>query len=58
MQQRQLKSLVDSGRYRPEPALVAQAMLRRRGVLALLTGGPAAAAGRSPGREESRRQAA
>lgn len=33
---RQLKSLVESGEYRPQPELVAQAMLRRRGVRALL----------------------
>jgi hypothetical protein len=37
-QPRQLKSLVEAGAYRPEPALVAQAMLSRRGVRALLTG--------------------
>jgi len=57
MQQQQLKSLVESGSYRPEPALVAQAMLRRRGVRALLTG-PLSSAGRSPSPAESRRQAA
>jgi hypothetical protein len=36
MQQKQLKSLVETGRYRPKPALVAEAMLRRRGVRELL----------------------
>jgi hypothetical protein len=38
MEQRQLKSLVESGAYRPQPELVAQAMLSRRGVRELLTG--------------------
>jgi hypothetical protein len=38
MEQRQLKSLVESGTYRPQPELIAQAMLRRRGVRELLTG--------------------
>ena len=37
MQQRQLKSLVETGHYRPEPALIAEAMLQRRGVRELLT---------------------
>jgi len=36
MQQEQLKSLVETGNYRPKPALVAEAMLRRRGVRELL----------------------
>jgi len=36
MEQRQLKSLVESGGYRPQPELVADAMLRRRGVRAFL----------------------
>jgi len=35
-ERRQLKSLVQNGDYRPQPELVAQAMLRRRGVRALL----------------------
>jgi len=35
-ERRQLKSRVESGEYRPEPELVAQAMLRRRSVRALL----------------------
>ncbi len=38
-QQLQLKSLIEDGRYQPQPELVAEAMLRRRGVRALLTGG-------------------
>jgi hypothetical protein len=36
MQQEQLKSLVETGNYRPKPALIADAMLRRRGVRELL----------------------
>jgi hypothetical protein len=58
MQQQQLKSLVESGGYRPEPELVAQAMLRRRSVRALLTGAPLSSADRIPPAAESRRQAA
>jgi hypothetical protein len=58
MQQGQLKSLVESGRYRPEPELIAQAMLRRRGVRALLTGMPVSAADRIPSAADSRPQAA
>jgi hypothetical protein len=58
MQQEQLKSLVESGVYRPQPDLVAQAMLRRRGVRALLTGAPLSPADRIPPAAEARRQAA
>ena len=49
MSPRQLKSLIQSGHYKPEPALIAEAMLQRRGVRILLAGGPASsiAAGRS-----------
>jgi hypothetical protein len=36
MQQEQIKSLVETGNYRPKPALIAEAMLRRRGVRELL----------------------
>ncbi len=36
MQLEWLKSLVETGKYRPQPALVAEAMLRRRGVRELL----------------------
>ncbi len=39
MHPRRLKTLIDAGHYRLEPALVAQAMLRRRSVRELLTGG-------------------
>ncbi len=58
MQQSQLKNLVESGSYRPEPELVAQAMLRHRGVRALLTGMPLSTAGRIPSAADSGRQAA
>lgn len=37
MQQLQLKTLVETGHYKPEPALVAEAMLQRRGVRELLS---------------------
>jgi hypothetical protein len=36
MQPRQLKSLVEAGHYKPEPALVAAAMLERRGMRSFL----------------------
>jgi hypothetical protein len=36
MQSDRLKSLVETGNYRPKPALIAEAMLRRRGVRELL----------------------
>jgi hypothetical protein len=39
MQKRQLKRLIDTGHYRPEPEQIALAMLQRRGVRALLTAG-------------------
>ena len=38
MQPQELKALVDSGAYKPDPGLVAAAMLQRRGVRELLTG--------------------
>lgn len=37
MERRELKREIESGSYRPEPELVARAMLRRRGIRALLT---------------------
>jgi hypothetical protein len=39
MEAQQLKSLVESGHYKPDPSRVAVAMLRRRGVRELLTVG-------------------
>lgn len=38
MEPQELKSLVESGAYKPDPAQVAMAMLSRRGVRELLTG--------------------
>ncbi len=48
MQPRQLKSLVETGHYKPEPALIAEAMLQRRSVRALLTADGFSPAGRTP----------
>lgn len=58
MEQRELKSLVENGGYRPQPELVASAMLRRRGVRALLTGTGLSSADRIPSSPEAPRQAA
>jgi hypothetical protein len=58
MEQRQLKSLIEDGRYRPEPELVAEAMLRRRSVRALLTGGPFGPADRIHAASTAARRAA
>jgi hypothetical protein len=58
MQPRQLKSLVDSGHYKPEPSLIADAMLQRRGVRELLTSESFMRAGRTPPAPEAGRQAA
>jgi len=38
METQELKSLVETGSYKPDPAQVAVAMLSRRGVRELLTG--------------------
>jgi hypothetical protein len=38
MQPHELKTLVDAGTYKPDPAQIATAMLSRRGVRELLTG--------------------
>jgi hypothetical protein len=40
MQSERLKNLVETGNYRPKPALIAEAMLRRRGVRELLSDDP------------------
>jgi hypothetical protein len=58
MEQRQLKSLVESGQYQPVPELIAQAMLRRRGVRTLLAGAAISSADRSQSPQAARRQAA
>lgn len=39
MQKRQLKRLIDTGRYQPQPEQIAEAMLQCRGVRELLIGG-------------------
>jgi hypothetical protein len=54
----QLKKLVDGGSYQPQPALVAEAMLRRRGVRALLTGVSLGPVGRIPATSTAARRAA
>lgn len=38
MQPQELKSMVESGAYKPDPGEIAMAMLSRRGVRELLTG--------------------
>jgi hypothetical protein len=48
MQKRQLKTLIETGHYKPEPALIADAMLQRRGVRELLLDSSVRQAGRSP----------
>jgi hypothetical protein len=58
MQQRQLKSLIDKGNYRPEPELVAMAMLRHRGMRVLLAGDSVSPAGRIQAASTGGRQAA
>jgi len=60
MQTLELKSLVESGRYKPDPSRVATAMLQRRGVRELLIGvSPlVSAADRSLPDSQSRPQAA
>ncbi len=55
MKATELKNLVESGTYKPDPSRVANAMLRRRGVRELLTG---AAADRSHGSASLRHRAA
>ncbi len=60
MQQQELKSMVESGLYKPDPAQVAAAMLERRGVRELLIGSPSIlnGAGQTRSASESPRQAA
>jgi len=58
MQTRRLKSLVEAGHYKPEPALVAAAMLRRRGVRVLLGDDDLSPTGRIPPASAPRRRAA
>ena len=59
MQSQQLKSLVESGHYKLEPSLVAEAMLQRRGVRELLINMPVFdGAGRTPPSPSAGRRAA
>ena len=58
MQPRQLKSLVETGHYKPEPSLIADAMLQRRGVRELLTSESFMRAGRIPPASGTRPRAA
>jgi len=58
MQAQELKSLVETGGYKPQPELVADAMLRRRSVRELLTSESLMRAGRIPPAPESRPRAA
>ncbi len=58
MQPRQLKSLVETGHYKPEPALVAEAMLERRGVRALLGSESLMRVGRTRRLQQAPRRAA
>jgi hypothetical protein len=59
MQSQELKSLVESGHYKPDPSRIAAAMLQRRGVRELLIAGSALSrAGRTPPAPESPRRAA
>ncbi len=58
MQPQELKSMVEAGAYRPEPAQVAAAMLRRRGVRELLAGESLTRVGRIPPPPEAPRRAA
>jgi Anti-sigma-28 factor, FlgM len=58
MKSKELKNLVESGSYKPDPSRVATAMLRRRGVRELLTGAYAGAADRSHGSAQLRHRAA
>jgi len=58
MQPRQLKTLVESGHYKPQPSLIADAMLQRRGVRELLTSEGFMRAGQIPPVSQARHRAA
>jgi len=58
MYAQQLKTMVKSGHYKPEPSLVADAMLSRRSVRELLTSESFMRAGRIPPAPEAGRRAA
>jgi hypothetical protein len=57
MQPQELKSLVESGHYKPDPSRVATAMLQRRGVRELLIGGLSQVGQNPPGPQSPRRAA-
>jgi hypothetical protein len=58
MKATELKNLVETGGYKPDPSRVANAMLRRRGVRELLTGAYAGAADRNRGSAQLHHRAA
>jgi hypothetical protein len=58
MKATELKNLVETGSYKPDPSRVANAMLRRRGVRELLTGAYAGAADRTHGSAQLHHHAA
>jgi hypothetical protein len=60
MQSQELKSLVESGHYKPDPSRIATAMLQRRGVRELLISGNPGLnqAGQNPPGSQSPRRAA
>jgi hypothetical protein len=58
MSQRQLKTLVQAGHYKPDPELIAEAMLQRRGLRALLGGDQVSEADRIRASQPRRHQAA
>jgi hypothetical protein len=60
MSQRHLKSLVEAGHYKPDPELVAEAMLQRRGFRTFISGSSAGVseADRTPAPRASDHQAA
>jgi hypothetical protein len=65
MQKRQLKTMIDTGHYQLDPALIAEAMLRRRSIRRLLSpdagssgGGAFKPADRTPSVAAGRRRAA
>ncbi len=60
MQPQELKALVESGTYQPDPSRIAAAMLRRRGVRQLfaLTSSPVNPAGQTPSHPGAPRRAA
>jgi len=60
MEAQELKNLVETGSYKPDPSRIAEAMLRRRAVRELLTAGASALgpAGQIPSHRAFPRRAA